>query len=107
MEAWMKHFAILPIAALAMGCAPVAEPGEPAAPAERMPGEDSPCNADGAQEYIGQYASKAVGEQIVAATGAQIFQWVGPDMAVTMDYRPDRVRVSYDAAYTITAIRCG
>ncbi|UIP06721.1 peptidase inhibitor I78 [Erythrobacter sp. SDW2] len=103
----MKHLAILPFAALAMACVPVAEPGEPAPPTEQMPGDDGACNADGAQQYIGQYASKTVGEQIVAATGARMFQWVGPGMAVTMDYRPDRVRVSYDEQYNITSIRCG
>lgn len=103
----MKHLAILPFAALAMACAPMAEPGEPAPPTERMPGEDSPCNADGAQQFIGRYADKAAGEAIVAATGAQSFQWVGPGMAVTMDYRPDRVRVSYDEAMKITSVRCG
>lgn len=103
----MKHLAILPFSALAMACAPMAEPGEPAPPAERMPGEDSPCNADSAQQYIGRYADKATGEAIVAATGARMFQWVGPGMAVTMDYRPDRVRVSFDEQYNITSIRCG
>ncbi len=103
----MKQLAILPFTALAMACAPMAEPGEPAPPTERMPGEDSPCNADGAQQFIGRYADKAAGEAIVAATGAQTFQWVGPGMAVTMDYRPDRVRVSYDEQYNITSIRCG
>lgn len=103
----MKQLAILPFSALAMACAPMAEPGEPAAPIERLPGEDNPCVADSAQQFIGQSATKAVGEQIVAATGARTFQWVGPGMMVTMDYRPDRVRVSYDEDYKITAIRCG
>lgn len=103
----MKLLAILPLTALAMACAPVAEPGEPAPPTERLPGEDNPCVADSAQQFIGQIATKAVGERIVAATGARMFQWVGPGMAVTMDYRPDRVRVSYDEQYNITSIRCG
>lgn len=103
----MKHLAILPFSALAMACAPMAEPGEPAPPVERLPGEDNPCRADSAQQFIGRYADRGVGEAIVAATGAQIFQWVGPGMVVTMDYRPDRVRVSYDERYNITSIRCG
>ena len=103
----MQQLAILPFTALAMACAPMAEPGEPVAPTERLPGEQNPCNADSAQQFIGRYADKATGEAIVAATGARMFQWVGPGMAVTMDYRPDRVRVSYDEQYSITSIRCG
>ena len=103
----MKHLAILPFAALAIACAPMTEPGEPAPPTEQMPGDEGACNADGAQQYVGRYADKATGEAIVAATGARTFQWVGPDMAVTMDFRPDRVRVSYDEKYNITSIRCG
>lgn len=105
MEKAMKLYAVLPLAAVAVACAPMAEPGEPAMPVESAP--DVACDADAAQQFIGQNASKSVGEQIVAATGAQIFQWVGPGMAVTMDYRPDRVRVSYDEQYNITSIRCG
>lgn len=103
----MKQLAILPFAALAVACAPMTEPGEPAPPVEQMPGDDGACNADSAQQYIGRYADKATGEAIVAATGARTFQWVGPGMAVTMDYRPDRVRVSYDEQYNITSVRCG
>lgn len=103
----MKQFAILPFSALAMACAPMAEPGEPAPPIERMAGEDSPCNADSAQQFIGRTATKEVGEAIVAATGAHTFQWVGPGMAVTMDYRLDRVRVSYDEDMKIISVICG
>ena len=103
----MKQLVILPFVSLAVACAPMAEPGEPAAPIERLPGEDNPCVADSAQQFIGQIATKAVGEQIVAATGAQMFQWVGPDTMVTMDYRPDRLNVELDAAGTIRRVRCG
>ncbi|WP_435418554.1 I78 family peptidase inhibitor [Parerythrobacter aurantius] len=100
----MKALALVPVTIFAVACAPVAEPGQPA---ERMAGEGRTCSADAAQEFVGQLTSKAVGEQIAAATGAGIFQWVGPDMAVTMDYRPDRVRVSYDRAMKIVSVVCG
>lgn len=103
----MRNLAILTIIPLAMACAPMAEPGEPAPPAERSPGEESPCKADNAGQFIGQTATSEVGQRIIAATGARMFQWVGPNMAVTMDYRPDRVRVGYDEAMRITSVRCG
>ena len=82
-------------------------PEEPAEPIRTMPGEDSPCVADDAQSFVGQKATQSVGEQIMIATRAEIFQWVPPDTAVTMDYRLNRVRVSYDRDQIITLVRCG
>lgn len=32
---------------------------------------------------------------------------IGPDMAVTMDYNPERLNVEYDARRIITRITCG
>lgn len=102
----MKQIAILGLAVALTACTTPVEPA-PEEPVGRLPGEDSPCNAAPAQRFVGQKASQAVGQQIIEATGSQIFQWVPPDTAVTMDYRPDRVRVSYDRAMTITVVRCG
>ena len=65
------------------------------------------CAADPGQRFVGQKASQAVGDAIVAATGAEIFQWVPPDSAVTMDYRQNRVRVGYDRDMVIQSVRCG
>ena len=65
------------------------------------------CSAEPAQQYVGERATAELGAAIQDATGARIFQWVGPDMMVTMDYRPDRVRVTYDRDMVVTAIRCG
>lgn len=93
---------LLPL--LAVACVPVAEPGQGVEPA---PGEGGTCDATSAQRYVGQTATRSAGDAIVAATGARIFQWVGPDMAVTMDYRPDRVRVSYDKDMKIISVVCG
>lgn len=100
----MRNFVALASAVLAIGCA---APSEKTEPIERMPGEASPCVAEPAQQYIGQTVGQAAGNTIMAATGAKTFQWVGPNMAVTMDYRLDRVRVSYNEKRVITAIRCG
>ncbi|WP_041685965.1 I78 family peptidase inhibitor [Erythrobacter litoralis] len=94
-------------AALA-GCMTAATPpGETPEPVERLPGEDSPCRSQPAQAFVGKMATAELGAQVHAETGARIFQWVPPDSAVTMDYRPDRVRVSYDRAMIVTNIRCG
>ncbi|HET6536592.1 MAG TPA: I78 family peptidase inhibitor [Sphingopyxis sp.] len=68
---------------------------------------ESSCSADAVQSMIGQKVSGAVGEQILKATGASTLRWGPPRSAMTMDYRTDRVTVSYDDAMIITGISCG
>ena len=101
----MKALLTLPLFALA-GCATTA-PAEPQPIQDREVGWDALCSAEAAKEFVGQTASGETGAAIHRATRAAIFQWVPPDTAVTMDYRKDRVRVSYDRAMVITAVRCG
>ena len=84
-------------------CAGYGSSPEPATP----PASAGTCNADNTAEFVGQKATAAVGAAIQARTGASIFQWVGPDQAVTMDYRPERVRVTYDMGFVIKRITCG
>jgi hypothetical protein len=93
------------LAALAAGCATT--PQTPGVPADRMPGDGATCSADGTEEFVGQRATTETGTAIRTRTGAEIFQWVPEGSAVTMDYRENRVRVSYDRAMTITTIACG
>ena len=92
--------AALPLAACSAG-APPAETLPP------PPSAEGPCNADGAQGFVGQTASAETGAALLRATGARTLRWVAPGMAVTMDYRPDRLTVSYDAAYRIERVSCG
>ncbi|MBU1253053.1 MAG: peptidase inhibitor I78 [Alphaproteobacteria bacterium] len=100
-----KLSAILICPALAAACTtPSGSPGEPV---DRVAGENGTCSTAGTESFIGQRATAAIGTEIRQRTGADVFQWVAPDTAVTMDYRPDRVRVSYDRAMAITEISCG
>ena len=89
-------------AALASGCTTV-----PATPVDRAPGEGGSCTTDGTAEFVGQRATTAIGTEIIRRSGARTFQWVPPETAVTMDYREDRIRVSYDRAMAISGISCG
>ena len=59
------------------------------------------------ERFIGQKASAETGAALLAASGARTLRWGGPGMAMTMDFRPDRLTVSYDEARTITSARCG
>ena len=66
-----------------------------------------PCNHDALARFIGQKASAETGAALLAASGARTLRWGGPGMAMTMDFRPDRLTVSYDEAMVITSARCG
>lgn len=65
------------------------------------------CDAEAAALFVGERATAVTGQAIRAASGAEIFEWVPPDSAVTMDYRAERVRVYYDRQKTIAQISCG
>jgi len=64
------------------------------------------CRREPGQRFIGMRASAEVGRQMLAATGAKILRWVPPRTAVTMDFSPDRLTVSYDDDYRITSVSC-
>ena len=65
------------------------------------------CTSTGLERYIGQTATAETEAQLKAASGAKVVRMVGPDMAVTMDFRPDRLTVRYDANRRIISAACG
>jgi hypothetical protein len=93
-------FAAIASAALA-GCAAPAAEGS--APIVRGEGK---CNAEAAQRLIGSKATGEVGAELMRLTGATSLRWVPPRTAVTMDFRADRLTVSYDDELTIERISC-
>jgi len=94
-------------AALALGaCATTAS--DPAAGPGVAPDQGGgSCSAQPGQRFVGQKADAATGLAIRKATGARVLRWVPPNSAVTMDFREDRVTVSYDDAMVITTVSCG
>ena len=68
---------------------------------------EGPCRNDGLDRFVGQTASEDIGTQLLQASGARALRWGAPGMAMTMDFRPDRVTVSYDEKMVITSARCG
>lgn len=83
------------------GCSTQAPPADlPAMP-------EGTCNADPAQSHLGHKASATSGAELLRLTGARTLRWVPPRSAVTMDFRADRLTVSYDDDYTIVRISCG
>ena len=88
---------------LLAGCSTVTSTdAEPIAPPK-----DAACAPDGLDLFLGKKATPELGVIMLKASGAKTLRWVAPGMAVTMDYRPDRLTVSYDASYKILRVSCG
>jgi hypothetical protein len=68
---------------------------------------EGPCRNEPVASFVGQKASAETGAAMLKASGAKTMRWGGPGMAMTMDFRPDRLTVSYDEAMVITSARCG
>ncbi len=71
------------------------------------PAPSAACDAAPAQVQIGAKASQELGAELLRLTGARTLRWLAPGMAATMDFRPDRLTVSYDENQAVVRIACG
>jgi hypothetical protein len=76
---------------------PPATPGDPA----------MHCDAKGTEWAIGQLADEALVTRVRTETHSKGVRVIKPGMAVTMDYREDRVNIDVDANNRVTKVRCG
>lgn len=65
------------------------------------------CDAERGQSFVGQKATAEVGARLLRLTEAKQLRWGPPRSAMTMDFRPDRLTVSYDDAMIIDRVTCG
>ena len=66
------------------------------------------CRSDGLQRFAGRSADADIAAAILRASGARALRWIRPGMAVTMDFREDRVNLYLDEKmHTIVRITCG
>lgn len=65
------------------------------------------CAPAGLDRFIGQTATADLAGEMMKASGAATLRWIAPGMAVTMDFRQDRLTVSYDENYRILRVSCG
>lgn len=100
--AFLTALPLLP-AALLSGCA--AADGRPARP-DPAP-QPQACTTEGLDAFVGRIATAESGAALLAASGARSLRWAAPGSALTMDFRPDRLTVSYDRAMRITRLSCG
>lgn len=95
-------FALASLAACASTPPPFDEDGNP-----RVREPVGECDASRVQDHVGHRATAEAGATLLQLTGARTLRWVPPRTAVTMDFRPDRLTVSYDDDMIIERITCG
>lgn len=95
--------AMVPLAA----CAPMNQQADAGTPPAAAADGEGPCKNDAVTQYVGQKATAELGARMLTASGARTLRWGGPDTAMTMDFRPDRLTVSYDKDMVILSARCG
>ena len=65
------------------------------------------CNANDLQALIGEQANENTGELALKRSKAKKLRWIPPNSAITMDYRMDRLNISYNEEMAITKVNCG
>lgn len=97
------------LSGLALGLAACAT-----APAEAEPDPERPvrmpeqqCDDTLVQDRVGKRFEAEMVEEFKRLTGAVIVRIAPPNTAVTMDYRLDRLTVSFDEDMIIERISCG
>jgi hypothetical protein len=101
----MKAIAMIGLAMAALplsACATTGDSG-PAAPLAAS----GACKNDGLDAFVGKTAAAEIGAEMLKASGATTLRWGAPGTAMTMDFRQDRLTVSYDEKMVITSARCG
>ncbi|WP_049456007.1 I78 family peptidase inhibitor [Stenotrophomonas maltophilia] len=99
--------AILPLAACShagSSTTPDAAPAPAPAPVADAAHE---CRPEALEAFTGKTADEATIKKLVADSGARNARVVKPGMAVTMDFRQDRVTVQVDAQNRIERASCG
>jgi hypothetical protein len=80
----------------------------PAAPATYVPAQPaSACNADAAKDAMGKQATDDVLEKARIAAGASVARFLKPNMAITMEYRGDRLNLRTDSNDKVVGASCG
>lgn len=67
---------------------------------------DTPCRPEAVEGLVGKVADAALVEKAVKDSGAKHARVVKPNMAVTMDFREDRLTIHVDAQNRIERIGC-
>lgn len=91
---------LLPLALLLSACAANPSP-------QTIGSNGHVCNADGLDDLIGKPGSSDLAAAALRLSGAATLRWIQPGMAVTMDFRQDRLDIHLDEKNNVTRITCG
>jgi hypothetical protein len=99
---------LLPLLLLA-GCTPTLADQAPVTGPESVApnGEEGGCRTDELSDLVGKPGTAEVAKEALRRSGARTFRRIEPGMAVTMDYRHDRLNMDTDANGTVTRFHCG
>ena len=96
----------LPLIALTlMGCVHESAGNPYSIPA--APSEPTPCGSQHLGSFVGKTRTDAISAAVAQASGAKSIRWISPGMAVTMDYREDRLNVRLNDKGVILSVSCG
>lgn len=94
----------LPLIALAtIGCTPATGEQDVIG----IPPPPTACHSERVFEFIGKTRTDAISADVARLSGAKSIRWISPGMAVTMDYREDRLNVKLDEKGVILSFTCG
>ncbi|MGY0505877.1 I78 family peptidase inhibitor [Luteimonas sp. e5] len=65
------------------------------------------CNSEAVRSFLGKTITPEVGEQARIAAGAVRLRVLGPDDAMTMDYRMDRLNIYVNPERVAIKVTCG
>jgi hypothetical protein len=89
------------IAALALGACATTKPNDSA------PALADSCDTSILAALVGKPFSAAVEAEAKKQSGLTNVRVIRPGMAVTMDFRPDRLNIDIDEKGVVTGFRCG
>ncbi|WP_409233823.1 I78 family peptidase inhibitor [Novosphingobium sp. MMS21-SN21R] len=69
--------------------------------------EAAQCGASAVSRFIGASAASGVRAAIASSVGHDRIRWIKPGVAVTQDYRPDRLNVIVGSSGRVVTMRCG
>ena len=65
------------------------------------------CAADGLGDLVGQRATIELSAAALDRSNSRTLRWIQPGMAVTMDFRADRLDIHLDEKNVVVSFTCG